>query len=96
MEVNGMHKRKAQKIHLIDESGQRTREIEGRLNWKQRAQSRQILNADSELVLFAEYFEPHYARFPQGMRITPQQLSEMKILNELQSREREMLTELLY
>jgi hypothetical protein len=96
IEVNGMHKRKAQKIHPIDESGQKTREIEGRLDWKQRAQARQTPNTDSESVPFAEYFEPRYARFPRGMRMTPQRLSEMKISNELQSREREMLTELLY
>jgi hypothetical protein len=81
--VNTMHKRKAQKIYLVDDLGQRTREVEGRLDWKQRVKRRQVPNADSELAPFKEYFEPRYANFLRGTRLTPNRLSEMKISTDL-------------
>ncbi|KAK1914007.1 hypothetical protein P3342_007253 [Pyrenophora teres f. teres] len=96
LEVNGMHKRKGQKIEPIDDSGQTPREVEGRLDWKERAKAKQIPNHDSDRAPFGQYFEPRYASFPRGTRITPKRLAEMKISPDLWPREREMLEELLY
>ncbi|EFQ91911.1 hypothetical protein PTT_11125 [Pyrenophora teres f. teres 0-1] len=58
LEVNGMHKRKGQKIEPIDDSGQTPREVEGRLDWKERAKAKQIPNHDSDRAPFGQYFEP--------------------------------------
>ena len=94
--INTMHKRKAKKIQLVDDSGQPSREIEGFIDWKERARKEQIPNADSNSALFKDYFEPRYAPFPRGTRITPERIASMKISPELQPRERDMLIELLY
>jgi hypothetical protein len=95
-QVNGMHKRKDQKIEPVDDSGQVPRDIEGRLDWKQRAQARQVPNPDSASAPFSNYFEPRYADFPRGTRMTQERIAEMKISKDLQPREREMLLEMLY
>jgi hypothetical protein len=36
-QINGAHKRKGVKVEPIDDSGQLSRNIEGRLDWKERA-----------------------------------------------------------
>ena len=95
-EVNGMHKRKGQKIEPVDDSGQTAREIEGRLDWKERAKAKQYPTEDPSRAPFAKYFEPRYATFPRGTRITPERRKEMKISPDLLPREVEMLEELLY
>lgn len=95
-QINGAHKRKGVKIEPIDDSGQPTRPIEGRLDWKERAAAKQVPNADSQSAPFAKYFEPRYATFPRGTRMTPERISEMKISSELSPTEKDMLLEVLY
>ncbi|KAF7446281.1 Asp-protease-2 domain containing protein [Pyrenophora tritici-repentis] len=95
-EVNGMHKRKGQKVEPIDDSGQAPRKVEGRLDWKERAKAKQVPNADHARAPFAQYFEPRYADFPRGTRVTPERLKEMKISPDLWPRERQLLEELLF
>ncbi|CAN9186291.1 unnamed protein product [Alternaria alternata] len=95
-QVNGAHKRKGVKIELVNDLGQPTREIKGRLNWKERAAEKQRPNADSDSAAFKQYFEPRYATFPRGTRITSERISEMKISPDLRPKEKEMLLEMLY
>ena len=95
-EANGMHKRKGQKIEPVDDSGQTAREIEGRLDWKERAKAKQYPTEDPSRAPFAKYFEPRYAKFPRGTQITPKRRKEIKISPDLLLREIEMLKELLY
>ncbi|CAN9357248.1 unnamed protein product [Alternaria alternata] len=94
--VNGAHKRKGVKIELVDDLGQLTREIEGRLDWKERAAEKQRPNADSDSAAFKQYFEPRYATFPRGTRMTSERISEIKISPDLRPKEKEMLLEMLY
>jgi hypothetical protein len=96
LEVNGMHKRKDQKIQLVDDSGQKPREIEGRLDWKEIAKAKQKPTEDPQKAPFAKYFEPRYASFLRGTWLTEERIREMKISPDLYPREREMLLELLY
>ena len=95
-QVNGAHKKKGVKIEPIDASGQKSRKVEGRLDWKERASSRQIPNDDSDSAPFQGYFEPRYAKFPRGTRMTSERISEMKISPNLLPNEKLMLLELLY
>jgi hypothetical protein len=94
--INTMHKKKAQKVQPVDDSGQKTRTIEGRLDWKERAMAKQIPEADSTSAAFGTLFEPRYADFPRGTRMTPERIKEMKISPDLQPEERRMLLEVLY
>jgi hypothetical protein len=95
-QINGAHKRKGVKVEPIDDSGQPSRNIEGRLDWKERASATQVPNANSESAPFRQYFEPRYAPFPRGTRMTPERISEMKISRDLLPKERDMLLEVLY
>jgi hypothetical protein len=96
LQINTLHKRKAQKIQPVDDSGQKSRTVEGALDWKEKAKARQKPNADTHSAPFKKYFEPRYAEFPRGTRMTPERLKDMKISTDLQTREREMLLELLF
>jgi hypothetical protein len=96
LQVNTMHKRKAQKVQPVDDSGQKPREIEGRIDWKERAKEKQMPNVDSDTAPFGQHFEPRYASFPRGTRVTPQRLKDMKISPDLLPNERLMLEEMLY
>lgn len=91
-----MHKRKGVKVEPIDNSGQEPRPISGQIDWKERAKKRQVPNKDSDKAPFRQYFEPRYAPFLRGTRLTSERLAEMKISSDLQPKEREMLVEMLY
>ena len=94
--VNTMHKRKGVKIDPVDASGQKPRQVEGRLDWIEHAKSLQVPNSDSNSAPFKQYFEPRYAQFLRGTRLTPERIAKMKISPELWPKERDMLLELLY
>jgi hypothetical protein len=96
LQINGAHKRKGVKVEPVDDSGQPSRTIEGRLDWKERAAAKQVPNKGSNSAPFSQYFEPRYAPFPRGTRLTPERISEMKISPDLLPKEREMLFEVLY
>jgi hypothetical protein len=58
--------------------------------------AKQIPEADSTSAAFGTLFEPRYADFPRGTRMTPERIKEMKISPNLQPEERRMLLEVLY
>ena len=95
-EVNTLYKTKDKKVQPISDSQIKPDKVEGRPDWKSRAASQQKPNKDSDWRSFEKYFEPRYAEFPRGTRLTRQRISELKIGTELKPREKEMLVEMLY
>jgi hypothetical protein len=94
-QVNTMYKRKDQKVQPVTDSTAKTAQVEGRKDWKARAAARQIPNPDQSWRKFQKHFEPRYAPFPVGQRLTTERWEALKIGPELWATEKEMLKEIL-
>jgi hypothetical protein len=92
-QVNTMYKSKDKKVLPVADSSVRPDAVEGRSDWKERAQQRQPPNPDQSWRKFPNHITDRTAGFPKGQRVTKERLVEMKIAEWLLPREREMLEE---
>jgi hypothetical protein len=96
LEVSTMHKAKDKKVQPVSNSAFTPHAVEGRTDWKKRAQERRPPNTDQSWRQFQRYIGARTAPFPVGSRVTSERLEKMKIAEWLWPRERLMLEEVFF
>jgi hypothetical protein len=96
LELNTMHKTKDKKVLPVSDSLHAPHPVEGRQDWRERAQARQPANSDQSWRQFPDSIEDRTAPFPRGTRVTKERLAKMKVADWLWPREIDMLKEVFY
>jgi hypothetical protein len=95
-ELATMYKTKDKKVLPVHDSSVIPHAVEGRLDWQERARTRQPPNTDQSWRQFQRFIEDRTAPFLKGTRVTPERLQKMKIAEWLWPREKEMLIEVFH
>ena len=95
--VNSLYKRKSEKVRPVDSDeyfGQVPGQAQG---WRDEARARQLRERHPDNPnKYDQYYQPRYASFPRGQRLTPERMETFDIGEGLSKEELEALKEMLY
>lgn len=98
-EVNTLYKRVGVKVQPVDDPREPEPMELGREDWKEVAREKQLLISSlrpPDVGPFDHLFEPRYAPFPRGKRLTPERLQSQKFGDALQPTEKELFKEMIF